>query len=169
MPEDDLEKIVAIERLITIAYGYFSARMFDRVATACTKILLLDPANEFAEDILDFIQERDREATALYEYVETHAEDPDLDSLWRELCRARGLYPNHPFDDHFGRRVEERMRRYRRAMNDGFWNVNRGAKREALEVFREAHNANPSYPQLPSIVRDLEDDIYRGKPLPLGW
>ena len=168
-PKEDIWKTVDVERFSLAAATAMLVRRYDEAAAHCHRVLAIEPDNQGARNILDEIEDRDRRSGSIYRYLETHLNDADQGELNSKLAKARGSYPNHRLDEYVGQQIEDRRRRYRSAIDDGFRLVRRGDKRAALQAFRDAQEADPSDSHVSSMVRDLEDDVYRGKPLPFGW
>ena len=168
-PREDIWKTVDVERFGLAAVTAKLLRRYDEAAAYCYRVLAIEPDHQGARSILDEIEDRDRRAESVYRYLEAHLNDANQGELVLQLAKARGIYPNHRSDEYVGRHIEDRRRRYRNAMDEGFRLVRRGDKRAALQAFREAQEADPSDSHVSSMIRDLEDDVYRGKPLPFGW
>ena len=167
--EEELHKINTVVKLCGKVIIGSIGENYAWVKDLCTRILDHDPGNELAEEALSFVQAREREATRLYQYIDAHSDDSDLSDLYVKLADARANYPDHPLEASVGARLEERRNRFYRTMDRGFSCVNRGAKRQALDVFREAYRINPGYSDLPTMIRELEDDVYRGKTISPLW
>lgn len=167
--KSELRQIVSVEKLECRALGHSVLREFVQASDLCKQILAIDPENEFAQDTLDFASSRVRDATAIYKEIAERADDPDLGRLRDLLNTARALCPNHPLDSGIGARVDERNRLFWRAMDEGFRYARRRETRNALDAFRRAYAINSGWEDLPGMIRELEDYVRRGKPVPPWW
>lgn len=135
-PQDSNDQTIA--RLWEEVLLCIQAADFNNTMLHCKAILQLDPEHEKAAVVFQDLKERFVAAHNLYTYVEENIIRESVEKLAQILCRAAGIYPDHPdghavqarmleMSNHKVRRLQSRLETLRRDRQQRAAHANRNS------------------------------------------